>query len=186
MILTSFLWCLIIEFLRRLSISLRGIVDKGHLLVYNHYLYIQWCTCTCFRAVQVVECSALERVNMNEVFEEAVRAALRRTPVHKRTCQYLWHSCDCPTFQLNISSAETTTIERNTISYFTNCKWNQLRSCIFAERVIILHINRLITSCTSQYKTFDVIGQQLIELIVSSRRQEVFFENWKDVTWKLS
>lgn len=44
------------------------------------------------RAVQLVECSALERVNMNEVFEEAVRAALRKTPVHKRTCAYLWHS----------------------------------------------------------------------------------------------
>ncbi|XP_026763938.1 ras-like GTP-binding protein RhoL [Galleria mellonella] len=41
------------------------------------------------RAVQLVECSALERVNMNEVFEEAVRAALRKKPVTKRTCQYL-------------------------------------------------------------------------------------------------
>ncbi|KAF9818818.1 hypothetical protein SFRURICE_009658 [Spodoptera frugiperda] len=41
------------------------------------------------RAVQLVECSALERVNIHEVFEEAVRAALRKTPVHKRTCQYL-------------------------------------------------------------------------------------------------
>lgn len=41
------------------------------------------------RAAQLVECSALERVNMNEVFEEAVRAALRKKDVHKRTCQYL-------------------------------------------------------------------------------------------------
>ncbi|XP_059048947.1 ras-like GTP-binding protein RhoL [Achroia grisella] len=40
-------------------------------------------------AVKLVECSALERVNINEVFEEAVRAALRKKPVTKRTCQYL-------------------------------------------------------------------------------------------------
>lgn len=32
-----------------------------------------------FRAAQLVECSALERVNMDEVFEEAVRAALRKS-----------------------------------------------------------------------------------------------------------
>ncbi|KAM3966814.1 ras-like GTP-binding protein RhoL [Aphomia sociella] len=41
------------------------------------------------RAVKLVECSALERINTNEVFEEAVRAALRRKPIPKRTCQYL-------------------------------------------------------------------------------------------------
>lgn len=42
------------------------------------------------RAAQFVECSALERENMAEVFEEAVRAALRKKPVTKRTCQFLW------------------------------------------------------------------------------------------------
>ncbi|XP_045760638.1 ras-like GTP-binding protein RhoL isoform X1 [Maniola jurtina] len=41
------------------------------------------------RAAQFVECSALERENMDEVFEEAVRAALRKKPVTKRTCQFL-------------------------------------------------------------------------------------------------
>ncbi|XP_026485007.1 ras-like GTP-binding protein RhoL [Vanessa tameamea] len=41
------------------------------------------------RAVQLVECSALERENMHEVFEEAVRAALRKKSVPKRTCQFL-------------------------------------------------------------------------------------------------
>ncbi|XP_072935911.1 ras-like GTP-binding protein RhoL [Epargyreus clarus] len=41
------------------------------------------------RAAHFVECSALERLNMNEVFEEAVRAALRKKPVRARTCQYL-------------------------------------------------------------------------------------------------
>ncbi|XP_049887554.1 ras-like GTP-binding protein RhoL [Pectinophora gossypiella] len=41
------------------------------------------------KAVQLVECSALERINMDEVFEEAVRAALKKKPVTKRTCQYL-------------------------------------------------------------------------------------------------
>ncbi|CAH2237447.1 ras-like GTP-binding protein RhoL [Pararge aegeria] len=41
------------------------------------------------RAVQFVECSALERENIEEVFEEAVRAGLRKKPVTKRTCQFL-------------------------------------------------------------------------------------------------
>ncbi|CAF4882781.1 ras-like GTP-binding protein RhoL [Pieris napi] len=41
------------------------------------------------RAAQLVECSALERVNMHEVFEEAVRAAIKKKPVTKRTCQFL-------------------------------------------------------------------------------------------------
>ncbi|CAG9108112.1 hypothetical protein JYU34_011459 [Plutella xylostella] len=41
------------------------------------------------RAAALVECSALERVNLNEVFEEAVRAGLRKKPVMKRSCQYL-------------------------------------------------------------------------------------------------
>ncbi|CAH0406019.1 unnamed protein product [Chilo suppressalis] len=41
------------------------------------------------RAARLVECSALERVHMNEVFEEAVRAALHKKPVPKRSCQYL-------------------------------------------------------------------------------------------------
>ncbi|GBP31238.1 hypothetical protein EVAR_21518_1 [Eumeta japonica] len=41
------------------------------------------------RAISLVECSALERVNMNEVFEEAVRAALKKKPVNKRVCHYL-------------------------------------------------------------------------------------------------
>ncbi|VVC97166.1 ras-like GTP-binding protein RhoL [Leptidea sinapis] len=41
------------------------------------------------RAVQYVECSALERINMHEVFEEGVRAALRKKPVTKRNCQFL-------------------------------------------------------------------------------------------------
>lgn len=55
------------------------------LLEYNRFNGNQYF----FRAAQLVECSALERVNMNEVFEEAVRAALRKKDVHKRTCQYL-------------------------------------------------------------------------------------------------
>ncbi|KOB74459.1 Afadin-and alpha-actinin-binding protein [Operophtera brumata] len=41
------------------------------------------------RAVQLVECSALERLNMDEVFQEAVRAALKKKHVNKRTCNYL-------------------------------------------------------------------------------------------------
>ncbi|XP_013193157.1 ras-like GTP-binding protein RhoL [Amyelois transitella] len=41
------------------------------------------------RAVQLVECSALERVNIDLVFEEAVRAALKKKPVNKRSCVYL-------------------------------------------------------------------------------------------------
>ncbi|OWR43241.1 hypothetical protein KGM_204314 [Danaus plexippus plexippus] len=41
------------------------------------------------RAVQLVECSALERENMHEVFEEAVRAALKKKQVTKRTCNFL-------------------------------------------------------------------------------------------------
>ncbi|XP_026323825.1 ras-like GTP-binding protein RhoL [Hyposmocoma kahamanoa] len=41
------------------------------------------------KAAQLVECSALERENVDEVFIEAVRAALRKKPIHKRTCQYL-------------------------------------------------------------------------------------------------
>ncbi|XP_063394134.1 ras-like GTP-binding protein RhoL [Cydia fagiglandana] len=41
------------------------------------------------RAAQLVECSALERLNMDLVFEEAVRAALRKKPVRARACNYL-------------------------------------------------------------------------------------------------
>lgn len=42
-----------------------------------------------YSAVQLVECSALERENMHEVFQEAVRAALKKKAVPKRTCQFL-------------------------------------------------------------------------------------------------
>ncbi|KAJ2943764.1 hypothetical protein O0L34_g12370 [Tuta absoluta] len=41
------------------------------------------------KALGFVECSALERTNMDAVFEEAVRAARKKKPVNKRTCQYL-------------------------------------------------------------------------------------------------
>lgn len=50
---------------------------------YNHFISLF------FRAVQLVECSALERENMHEVFEEAVRAALKKKQVTKRTCNFL-------------------------------------------------------------------------------------------------
>ncbi|XP_041974228.1 ras-like GTP-binding protein RhoL [Aricia agestis] len=41
------------------------------------------------RAAQFVECSALERTNVHQVFEEAVRAALKKKAVPKRACHFL-------------------------------------------------------------------------------------------------
>lgn len=41
------------------------------------------------KAIHLIECSALDRINISEVFEEALRVAMQKKPVNKRTCQFL-------------------------------------------------------------------------------------------------
>lgn len=71
-------------FLHRFLIIYYKVNIINHIKInYNHFISLF------FRAVQLVECSALERENMHEVFEEAVRAALKKKQVTKRTCNFL-------------------------------------------------------------------------------------------------